>query len=330
MKAVTRLPITALCKAGFARTLLKATRGAPAILMYHGVSDQTRDGLTDCDGKHVDVALFRRQLEVLAESRKVVPLATLVNALRTGTGDGRMVAITFDDGFLNNVSCAAPALAEFGFTATIFLATGFIGATRWMWTDRLESALHRTARVEFRPEPRGETVSLANLLARRHVLHQLKSGLKKLSWLAAEESVVQVERELEVDAIPPWGLYRFMGWDDARHLRKAGFEIGAHTVNHAILSKVLQTEAELEILNSRDHIVREVGQCSTIFCYPNGKNSDYTIEVKEFCSRHFAATLSAIKGSARCAELFDLRRLAVDNATSPRMLASMLVQAGYE
>ena len=194
MKAVTRLPITALCKAGFARTLLKATRGAPAILMYHGVSDQTRDGLTDCDGKHVDVALFRRQLEVLAESRKVVPLATLVNALRTGTGDGRMVAITFDDGFLNNVSCAAPALAEFGFTATIFLATGFIGATRWMWTDRLESALHRTARVEFRPEPRGETVSLANLLARRHVLHQLKSGLKKLSWLAAEESVVQVER----------------------------------------------------------------------------------------------------------------------------------------
>lgn len=325
------LSVKALCKAGFARTLLKVTRGAPTILMYHGVDgDHGRDGLTDCSGKHVDAALFRQQLEFLAASSTVVPLAKLVSAVRAGESHRRLVAITFDDGFLNNASCAAPLLAEFGFTATIFLATGFIGTNRWMWTDRLESALHRTAKADFRPVLLGESLALSNVAARRHALQRLKANLKTLHWHEAETHVANLEHELEVDSIPPWGLYRFMAWDDVRRLRDAGFEIGAHTVNHAILSKVPAAEAELEILSSRDHIVRELGECSTTFCYPNGKRSDYTAQVRDFCSRHFGATLSAIKGPARGTDMFDLRRLAIDNATSAPMLASMLAQIGYE
>jgi len=208
-------------------------------------ADHGRDGLTDCSGKHVDAALFRQQLEFLAASCNVVPLAKLVSAVRSGESHRRMVAITFDDGFLNNASSAAPLLAEFGFTATIFLATGFIGTHRWMWTDRLESALHRTAKADFRPALLGETLSLSNVAVRRHALQRLKANLKTLHWHEAEMHVGNLERELEVDPIPPWGLYRFMAWDDVRRLRDAGFEIGAHTVNHAILSKVPAAERSL-------------------------------------------------------------------------------------
>jgi peptidoglycan/xylan/chitin deacetylase (PgdA/CDA1 family) len=39
------------------------------------------------------------------------------------------VLVTFDDGFQDNVSNAAPILAEFGYSGTVFVATAYIGGT---------------------------------------------------------------------------------------------------------------------------------------------------------------------------------------------------------
>jgi peptidoglycan/xylan/chitin deacetylase (PgdA/CDA1 family) len=323
------VPIRALCKTGFARFLLKAA-GAPTALLYHGVTDQPRTGLLDCEGKHVGAELFRYQMELLANNRKVVSLSTLVDTLRSGSDATDMVAITFDDGYLDNAECAAPILSHYGFPATFFLATGFIGTDRWLWNDRLEAALDRTRLQKITPSILGEEVPLRDLSERRAALVRMKRALKLLPWQVAEERVAELVKELELEPSPPMGLYRFMSWDDARKLAATGFELGAHTINHTILSRVSQQEAEQEILRSREQIIAAVGSCSRAFCYPNGKASDYTPEVRDFCSRHFDAALSAVPGSMRAAELFELRRLAVDNRTPATLLAKMLVRAEYE
>ena len=43
------------------------------------------------------------------------------------------VVLTFDDGYRNNLTAAAPILERHGFSATIFIATGYIGA-RSTWS----------------------------------------------------------------------------------------------------------------------------------------------------------------------------------------------------
>jgi len=74
-----------------------------------------------------------------------------------------------------------------------------------------------------------------------------------MSWDAAEAGVRELEAELRVEPTQPWGVYRFMSWDHARQLVKAGFEVGAHTVNHALsLSRIPLAEAEHEITASRE------------------------------------------------------------------------------
>jgi peptidoglycan/xylan/chitin deacetylase (PgdA/CDA1 family) len=328
MKSIGLLARKIGSKLGLAPAMLRARRNAPpVILMYHGVSDGTGTDACDCEAKHVAAPLFREQLQFLASCRRVVPLGTLVESLRAGKDTGGMLAITFDDGYLNNATTAAPILSETGVPATFFLATGFLNERRWLWNDRIEAILHRTTRTSVFAPILGEEIALAQRSDRCAAVRRIKRPLKKLSWQDAEQQIIALESALGIEPRPPTGLYEFMSWEHARGLAKAGFEVGAHTVNHAILSRVGTEEAQREILTSRDQVAAATGGCSPTFCYPNGKHSDYNPAVADFCRTHFDAALSAEMGVARAGDLFDLRRVPVDNRTSVPFLARMILTA---
>jgi len=296
--------------------------------MYHGVTELPRQGLIDFSGKHVRLELFRDQVRMLADRRRIVPLRQLVQELRAGADVRGMVSLTFDDGYLNNVECAAPALLEHGLTGTFFLATGFIGQNRWAWTDRLEAAIDAAPGGERELSGGIGMVRLDGRQSRIDTLRAIKSRLKQLPWREAEARVSEVSASLGVSIGSPAGLYRFMDWNGARWLAAHGFDVGAHTVNHAILSRVSVRDAEEEIYASQDRIVAETGGCNPVFCYPNGKFSDFTPDVIEVCKKRFVAALAAEYGAAHASELFALRRVPVDDRTSVSRLASMIAQSG--
>jgi peptidoglycan/xylan/chitin deacetylase (PgdA/CDA1 family) len=96
------------------------------ILTYHRVNDRHPG-----DRMTVHPAAFRRQMELVAAAgRPVLPLDAAVARLG-GEGpplpDGAL-ALTFDDGYRDNLECAAPILEQLGFPATVYLVTGRMGA----------------------------------------------------------------------------------------------------------------------------------------------------------------------------------------------------------
>lgn len=318
-------------KLGLAHHFLAPDRGSPAVLMYHGVLADEGGRPAVGDHKHTGESLFREHLRLLARRRRVVPLSTLVQTLlRKGDSRG-MVAITFDDGYLNNAECAARVLREYSMSAAFFLATGFIGADRWAWTDRLEyvveSAPEQQATVRFDGEPGGSArVRITSAAERSALMNRVKAELKNLDWRLAEERVAELAATLGVHQAVPTGKYRFMSWDQARGLVKDGFEVGAHTVNHAILARVPLDSAEQEILGSQAHIRAETGTCCPTFCYPNGKAADFSPGVMDICRAHFDAALSAIRGAARVEDRYEIRRIGVGHETSTGWLAAGLLR----
>jgi glycosyltransferase involved in cell wall biosynthesis/peptidoglycan/xylan/chitin deacetylase (PgdA/CDA1 family) len=99
-------------------------RGRLTVLTYHQIKDPADDG--SC----VSTAAFREQMQFLKANYRVVSLAEAVGRLNGGGTAERLVAITFDDGYLDNATAAAPILREFALPATFFVSTDMIGGER--------------------------------------------------------------------------------------------------------------------------------------------------------------------------------------------------------
>ena len=115
-------PLAARARSGLRRGALSVLSALPRrprhgirIVHYHYVFDDERER-------------FAEQLRYLAREFEPVSVSEAVDRLRTGRVGGNEVAVTFDDGFRNQVENAAPLLAELGFRGCFFLVTGFVGA----------------------------------------------------------------------------------------------------------------------------------------------------------------------------------------------------------
>jgi len=97
--------------------------------------------------------MFARHVDFIASTYTVVRLRDIVNyVLGLASLPGNAIAITFDDGYLDNLTVALPILSEFGLPATIFVATGFVGARIPLYSEMLPALswdqIHEMSRVE--------------------------------------------------------------------------------------------------------------------------------------------------------------------------------------
>ena len=94
-----------------------------AVLAYHAIGHCP----TDAHNLFINEETFAQQMGFLARHRRVVSLADVVHH-----PEKRAVAITFDDAYRSVYTAALPVLERFGFPATVFLPTAYVGeANSW-------------------------------------------------------------------------------------------------------------------------------------------------------------------------------------------------------
>jgi peptidoglycan/xylan/chitin deacetylase (PgdA/CDA1 family) len=101
-----------------------------SVLVYHTISSPPEPMEADAD---ISPEKFERQLRWLARWRRVVPLEETLRV----TGRRRLVAITFDDGFRDNLTVALPLLEKFRLPMTLFVTAGFLGRDTYLSTSEL-------------------------------------------------------------------------------------------------------------------------------------------------------------------------------------------------
>jgi peptidoglycan/xylan/chitin deacetylase (PgdA/CDA1 family) len=130
-----RARVVATRAASFAARWLHATFGARrsggfGILMYHRVAEESLGAAPPT--YNVTPEQLRQQLSGLLERGFVAwPLSRILAVHQSGEVVPRHVfAVTFDDGYENNLTAALPVLRELKVPATIFLATAFLDSGR--------------------------------------------------------------------------------------------------------------------------------------------------------------------------------------------------------
>ena len=241
-------------------------RSAPGlVLAYHRVTETPRDPFGLC----VRPDRFATHLNVLARLADVVALSEIRKTRRPGR---RRIAITFDDGYADNLEVAAPLLVESGFPATFFLVTEGLDPDAEFWWDRLEhvvlDAPEGSGPIEVVLDGRTLRLDTRSALGRERALKALNRRLR----LLRPERIDAVLLEL-AECLGGWKgaceHHRRLAPSRARSLLAAG-EIGAHTRTHPLLAALDDGSAREEIAGSRGDAARIAGVAVRHFAYPFG------------------------------------------------------------
>jgi peptidoglycan/xylan/chitin deacetylase (PgdA/CDA1 family) len=295
----------------------------PLILMYHRIAEEP----VDYWGLAVSPAHFEEHLCVLRRTRHPVSLAEFVARQAAETLPCHAVALTFDDGYVDNLSAGLPRLAAADVPATVFLATGYIDKPEPFWWDELASLmLCGNAPEEFEivvndvimgidfgseaPAVANGALSMSLLVKRRAALEAIYQPLRRLG----DEERTPIVKKLRAafarrDVAAPTG--RPMTSAEVRQLATAGLvTIGAHTVTHPILTDLEATACQNELTASKLACEAMTQGPVTAFAYPHGEFNAAVCETVKATGFAFACSTRrgpAVTGS----DIFALPRIYV-------------------
>jgi peptidoglycan/xylan/chitin deacetylase (PgdA/CDA1 family) len=260
-----------------------------AVLLYHRVATLPRD----VHRLAVTPETFRSQLATLTRGWAVVPLGDLVPAAAGGRPPQGRIALTFDDGYLDNLDVVLPILEEFAAPATFFLTTAALDRPRRYWWDVLEAAVLDNPRL-------GRELSLdidggARVLpvhddAARRATHDTLYGMIQARGPASRDALVD-----QLAALVPDDRFDRMARplliDEVRRVaRHPLIEIGAHTVHHLALSTAAPDDLFRDVFESRSALERAIGRPVRHFAYPYGALSAAAVRTVEAAGFEAAVT----------------------------------------
>lgn len=216
---------------------------------------------------------LERQLRALRRVATVLPLDEALARLSQGRPLPRAaVALTFDDGYTDNLTLAAPLLERLSLPATFFLVPGLLSRTVSAWWETVGWAFCAATRSELVWE--GTCHRLGSEPERAHAQAVVAAALKRRNRAAREDAVYELVRRL-APSTPAPGPDLFLDWEGARRLVARGHAVGSHSSYHAILSQETEAEQTDDLVQARRQLEGELGVPTPILAYPNGTVADY-------------------------------------------------------
>jgi peptidoglycan/xylan/chitin deacetylase (PgdA/CDA1 family) len=260
----------------FSRWLRAQVYGGALILGYHRISSC----LVAFDEICVSPENFAEHLHELRKRTHPIRLSELVQYLRDGSLPEKAVAITFDDGYADNLYTAKPLLEKYEIPATVFICTGYMG--KEFWWDELERLVFssetdpRTLYLQadgkkFEYPPANESSKTGNPALRHEFCRALYQFLVSLDVEDQNDAMGLIRSWSEVSSI---GIStpRAMREDELLQLVDGGLiELGAHTKHHPMLPQLSLERQREEIHSSKKDLEILLGKKIMGFSYPNGR-----------------------------------------------------------
>jgi peptidoglycan/xylan/chitin deacetylase (PgdA/CDA1 family) len=307
------------------------------ILMYHRITDALPDPWGCC----VSPENFAEHLELLRKEYQPVALSEfpgVISRSKFPLSGRRPVAVTFDDGYADNLLTALPLLRKYNIPATIFITTENINRQQEFWSDEMERILLQPGRLsakasltiarqhfewdlgenaeysekDFKENLRWKAIESTTPTRRHALFRELYPLLQPLDDVSRDSIIgeLRVQAGLKEAQRP---THRFVTISELRELAQSELiEIGAHSVTHPPLSRRSEKEQWTEIHSSRMQLGNIPDQPVDSFAYPYG---DYdAVSVRQVVKAGFVRACTTKACAVRKSDdPFELPRVQVQN-----------------
>lgn len=287
---------------------------AGVVLMYHRVADFATDATLDPWGLCVSPQHFEEHLQVLAEYGRCLTFSDFAATYQQSTAP--QIAITFDDGYVDNLTLARPLLAQYDQPATVFIATAYTGGEREFWWDKLAqllllppqlpSKLH-LAHGALENEWQLDTAAAYPPAARRadvgvppwEAQPGTRLGFYYDVWLwlrplphATRQHLLLAIQEWTGAAATVRPEHRPMTLPELEALAADGLvEIGAHTLTHPQLTAHSAAEQLWQMAQSKQQLESWLSRPIPTFSYPFGEYDKTTLKAAQQAGFNAACTV---------------------------------------
>ena len=254
---------------------------------------------------------------MLGQFRSVIPASELVDRLAAGRPVGGTIAVTFDDGYVDNLETAAPIAARLGVPITVFVTTQPVFTATPFWWDVLPTTVTSDGTQAAPNAADAATIQQWHLTLRRETASRRAALLQEITTRAGYRR--------------PADGGRPMTPDELRRLAAAdGVAIGAHTVSHPSLAALLPEEQRREMAKSREMLERFLAVRVHLLAYPFGKPPDVSRETTAIAQAvGFTAAFTTMPiPLRRDADRFALPRLTVHEWPDDVFAAKLEALAG--
>lgn len=254
---------TLLFKIGFEKKLLK-NRYGERILVFHGIDLK---GETKYNSRFISKSYFEEFIIYLKKNYNIISLEDFY--AEKFKKDTLNIAITFDDGYLNNYKYAIPILEKHQIPASFYITTIHDKST-FLWADYIDLVSYYTSKKEIFFNNKNYTKNKKNEFSSHG--ESLKDTLKTLEYTVIED-IYNIFKD-------DWSIIKKNNLEDYWQLmtnkqievisKNKLFTIGAHADTHTSLTAINLNTAKREINLSKKKLENICNQPITEFAFPFG------------------------------------------------------------
>jgi len=249
------------------------------IFLFHGVIKKDLFKIRNYNKKHILQKNFISILKQLKKNGCILSLDEIYTSIKNKISlPKNTYAITFDDGFENNYSIAAPILSDLNLSATFYFATDFVENNAMSWIDKLEYCLEVKKKGEVYIPWMQKKVAFDTNKSKINLLENIRTFVKNDLNFNIENFVTNFFSDCRIRVISQLdsSIDKKINWSQVRNLNKSSlFTIGGHSHNHLSFGSLDQVKSDFQLNKSFKLFKDKLNIDINHYSYPEGQKKDY-------------------------------------------------------
>jgi peptidoglycan/xylan/chitin deacetylase (PgdA/CDA1 family) len=276
-KIARNLVFPALMKLKIDLLLQKLSRKSVLNVMYHGVVKENSNYFSP---RHITADQFEKQLKYISKNFNVISLKEAIeikkNKIKQKT---KTLTISFDDGYLNNLTTALPLLEKYNLKTSFFISSILTTEMeiRTLWSDII-AAINYFYKNETIKVGNYQFKNLIEINTRIHLADFIKKSDATERDNLLKSLIETYDLKKKLNSIPD-EVWKLMNKEDLQKFAESPIvEIGSHGHLHYNLALINTGDAINDMKKSKDLLESTLNQEIDMIAYPDG---NYSEEIKD-------------------------------------------------